>query len=347
MSPDETKNSDKDENNKTDEKVDSASPQSSTQVQSESPQPQEDKTEKNEPEGGTESEPDLDATPSDTEPEVAEDTSVKEIPKKKLESEKAVKDEKGRRFDKASEDEDFWVPKTRLGKLVKSGEVTTMKDALATGLRIREPEIIDILLPELDDEVLDVNMVQRMTDSGRRVRFAIMTVVGNQNGYVGLGSAKGKEVGPAIRKAIDNAKLNIIEIRRGCGSWECGCAGSHTIPFTVTGKSGSTKAIFRPAPRGVGLAVGDVAKHILRLSGIKDAWGFTRGETRTTINYAKAVFKALQNTAKLKTTQGQITNLHIISGAIAEEIDTESSTGSEGSEHAVAEEQTSTNQTKD
>ncbi len=214
---------------------------------------------------------------------------------------------------------EFWTPKTKLGRMVKDGKITTMKDALATGLRIREPEIVDILLPELDDEVLDVNMVQRMTDSGRRVRFAIMTVVGNQNGYVGLGSAKGKEVGPAIRKAIDNAKLNIIEIRRGCGSWECGCGTQHTIPFTVTGKSGSTEVTFRPAPRGVGLAVGDVAKHILRLSGIKDAWGFTRGQTRTTINYAKAVFSALQNTAKIKTTSGQIKNLNIASGAVETE----------------------------
>jgi small subunit ribosomal protein S5 len=235
--------------------------------------------------------------------------------KKDSEKFKKKKFEGGKDY-KSKDDADFWVPKTRLGKLVKDGKITTIKDALATGLRIREPEIIDILLPELDDEVLDVNMVQRMTDSGRRVRFAIMTVVGNQNGYVGLGSSKGKEVGPSIRKAIDNAKLNIIEIRRGCGSWECGCNAPHSIPFTVDGKSGSTKVTFRPAPRGVGLAVGDVAKHILRLSGIKDTWGFTRGETRTTINYAKAVFKALQNTAKLKTTKGQINNLHIISGAV-------------------------------
>jgi small subunit ribosomal protein S5 len=217
---------------------------------------------------------------------------------------------------KSEDSADFWEPKTRLGSLVKNGEITNMKDALATRFPIREPEIIDILLPELDDEVLDVNMVQRMTDSGRRVRFSIMTVVGNGDGYVGLGSSKGKEVGPAIRKAIDNAKLNIIEIRRGCGSWECGCGTQHTLPFTVDGKSSSTKVVFRPAPRGVGLAVGDVAKHILRLSGIKDAWGFTRGETRTTINYAKAVFIALRNTAKLKTTQDQVNNLNIISGPV-------------------------------
>ncbi len=244
---------------------------------------------------------------------------------------KIRKPETIKKFLSKSEDgAEFWTPKTRLGRMVKNGEITNIKDALATGLPIREPEIVDILLPELDDEVLDVNMVQRMTDSGRRVRFAIMTVVGNGNGYVGLGSAKGKEVGPAIRKAIDNAKMNIIEIRRGCGSWECGCNTPHTLPFMTLGKSGSTEVTFRPAPRGVGLAVGDVAKHILRLSGIKDAWGFTRGETRTTINYAKAVFAALNNTSKIKTSKKQTKALNIASGSIEVEqpiSDTSSSPG--------------------
>jgi small subunit ribosomal protein S5 len=260
----------------------------------------------------TESKSDDDLEEEDTEirAEDVEDREIKKLPKKEETKKFVAKPEEGT---------DFWEPKTRLGRMVKNGEITTIKDALAMGLPIREPEIVDILLPDLDDEVLDVNMVQRMTDSGRRVRFAIMTVVGNSNGYVGLGSAKGKEVGPAIRKAIDNAKLNIIEIRRGCGSWECGCNTPHTLPFMVNGKSGSTEVTFRPAPRGVGLAVGDVAKHILRLSGIKDAWGFTRGETRTTINYAKAVFEALRYTAKLKTTEKQIQGLNILSGSIETE----------------------------
>jgi len=250
------------------------------------------------------------------------ESTSKEVLKKDV---KGPKPEEVKKFiSKKENSADFWVPKTRLGRLVKDGKIATIQDALATGLRIREPEIVDILLPELDDEVLDVNMVQRMTDSGRRVRFAIMTIVGNQNGYVGLGTSKGKEVGPAIRKAIDNAKLNIIEIRRGCGSWECGCSAPHTLPFMVNGKSGSTEVTFYPAPRGVGLAVGDVAKHILRLSGIKDAWSFTRGETRTTINYAKAVFNALNNTSRLKTTPGKIKELNIHSGAV----DTEPEAGS-------------------
>ena len=91
-----------------------------------------------------------------------------------------------------------WNPKTKLGKLIQERKVTTMKEALETGLPVREPEIIDILLPETQDEVIDVNMVQRMTDSGRRVRFVITVAVGNNDGYIGLGQAKGKEVGSSI-----------------------------------------------------------------------------------------------------------------------------------------------------
>ncbi len=271
-------------------------------------------------------------TPPTTKPEVEMESKVeinaKDVVKKGL---KSIKPDGVKKFVTKSRDgADFWVPKTRLGNMVKDGTITTIQDALATGLSIREAEIVDILLPDLDDEVLDVNMVQRMTDSGRRVRFSITTVVGNGNGYVGLGRSKGKEVGPAIRKAIDNAKLNMISIRRGCGSWECGCGKPHTLPFTVIGKSGSTEVTFRPAPRGVGLAVGDVAKHILRLSGIEDAWSFTRGETRTTVNYSKAVFDALRKTAKIKTTEKQVEDLNIISGAIA--IEVEESVSANGAE---------------
>ncbi len=208
-----------------------------------------------------------------------------------------------------------WAPRTKLGKLVLKGDITTFDDALATGFPVREPEIVDILLPELEDEVLDVNMVQRMTDSGRRVNFAITCVVGNRDGFVGLGRARGKEVGPAIRRAIDNAKINIIRVKRGCGSWECGCYRSHSLPFKTVGRSGSVEVFLKPAPQGVTLAVGDVAKSVLRLAGIKDAWGFTKGHTKTTVNYAIATFDALKKTALLKVRGEQADRLKIRTGA--------------------------------
>ena len=207
-----------------------------------------------------------------------------------------------------------WVPKTRLGHMVLNGEVTTMSEALATKLPLREPEIVDILLPDLQDEVIDLNMVQRMTDSGRRVRFAVTCIVGNGDGFIGVGRAKGKEVGPSIKKAIDNAKLNIIEIKRGCGSWECGCGTVHSLPFEVIGRSGSVTVCLRPAPRGIGLAVGDVAKSLLTLAGVHDSWGFATGNTKTKVNYAMATFEALKMTSRMRVTDEQAKNLNIVSG---------------------------------
>lgn len=207
-----------------------------------------------------------------------------------------------------------WTPSTKLGQKVLKGEITTMGEALASGLPLREPEIVDILLPDMEDEVLDVNMVQRMTDSGRRVNFVITVVVGNSDGFVGLGRARSKEVGPAIRNAIDDAKVNIAEVKRGCGSWECGCYRAHSLPFRVVGRVGSVEVTLKPAPRGVGLAVGDVAESILRLAGITDAWGFTKGHTKTTVNYAFATFDALRKTSIMKVRGEQAERLKIMSG---------------------------------
>jgi len=209
-----------------------------------------------------------------------------------------------------------WSPKTNLGIMVKNGQINTMSDALKSGLPLREPEVVDILLPGLEDEVIDVNMVQRMTDSGRRVKFVITVAVGNSDGFVGLGQAKGKEVGSSIRKAIENAKLNLIEIRRGCGSWECGCGKAHTVPFAVVGKSGSVEITLKPAPQGIGLATGDVAKKILKLAGVKDCWTFTSGKTKTTVNYAKAVFNALRENTQTRVMVSEVKQINIVSGGM-------------------------------
>jgi len=209
-----------------------------------------------------------------------------------------------------------WEPKTKLGRIIRQGNIKTMSDALKSGLPLREPEIVDILLPDLNDEVIDVNMVQRMTDSGRRVKFVITVAVGNNDGFIGFGQAKGKEVGSSIRKAIDNAKINLIEIRRGCGSWECGCGKPHTVPFSVNGKSGSVEITLKPAPRGLGLATGDVAKKILTLAGVEDCWAFTRGKTKTTVNYAKAVFNALKKNAEMRVLSSEVQKIGIAKGSI-------------------------------
>jgi len=209
-----------------------------------------------------------------------------------------------------------WIPKTRLGKMVKNGELKTISEVLALHIPIRESQIVDTLLPNLEDEVIEIKMVQKMSDSGRKVKFAATVVVGNRDGYVGIGHAKAKETGDAIEKAIENAKLNIVEIKRGCGSWECGCGRSHTVPFEVTGKSGSVKVDLKPAPQGVGLAIGDTPKKVLAMAGIQDTWGFSEGHTKSTVNFAYATFNALKETSKFKINNKLVLSTPIYKGGV-------------------------------
>jgi len=212
-----------------------------------------------------------------------------------------------------------WKPRTKLGEMVNSREITTMHQLVKSGFPIREIEIVDTLLPNLQEEVIDVARVQRTTDSGRRMRFRVVAAVGNNNGYVGVGHVKGKEAGPTIRKAIERAKLNIKEIKRGCGSWECGCGEPHTVPFKVTGKVGSVSVSLVPAPKGTGLVSGDVAKKLLLLAGVTDVWVHTLGHTRTSMNFAYSVLDALENTNYMKIKDDDVKTLNITAGATATE----------------------------
>ena len=106
----------------------------------------------------------------------------------------------------------------------------------------------------------------------------------------------------------------MIEIKRGCGSWQCGCGQAHSLPFEVAGSTGSVTVTLKPAPRGVSLAVGDVAKSLLTLAGVRDAWGFARGNTKTKVNYAMATFEALKMTSRMRVTDEQAQSLNIVSG---------------------------------
>ena len=211
-----------------------------------------------------------------------------------------------------------WEPRTKLGRLVKEGQITDIHEIFRKGYQIKEPEIVDVLLPEVNmrenQEVLDIALTVRMTDSGRRIRFRVLAAVGNRDGYVGLGIGHGREVGIAIRKAINYAKINIIEIKRGCGSWECRCRRPHSIPFAVEGKEGSVRVKLMPGPRGLGLVIGDVGKKILSLAGVQDVWSQTLGETRTTVNFAKAVFNALYNTNRVAIQPGMEEKYGIVVG---------------------------------
>lgn len=203
---------------------------------------------------------------------------------------------RGRDFPKFSVDVEAWQPRTKVGMMVKEGVITTINELFARSLPINDPEIVDILVPNLQEKVLHVGRVQRQTDAGRKTLFVSTAGVGNEDGIVGVGEGKAQGVGTSIRSAISNAKLNITPVKRGCGSWECTCGSNHSLPFKVRGKTASVTVNLMPAPKGLGLVIGDTAKAVLRLTGIQDVWSRTFGDTRTTTNFAKATFNALKAT---------------------------------------------------
>ena len=191
-----------------------------------------------------------------------------------------------------------WEPRTELGRKVKSGEITNIDDILKAGNRILESEIVDMLIPDIKMETVKISTTQRVTDSGRRMSFKAIVLVGDGNGHVGLGVGKAAETGPAIDYATRSAKKSLIYIPRGCGSWECRCGSGHSIPFAVSGKQSSTMVELKPAPRGLGLAVNDNIKIVASLLGIKDIWGQARGSTDNVYNSLVATLKALKKIEK-------------------------------------------------
>lgn len=214
-------------------------------------------------------------------------------------------------------EEKVWVPKTQLGKNVASGKVTSMRDVLLSNQKIMEPEITEALISDLENDFVNVGQAkgkfgggkrktskatQRITMEGSQMSFTMIALSGNKNGIVGLGFGKSRETVPSREKAVKNAKLNLILIRRGCGDWGCFCGSAHSIPFAVEGKCGSCKVRLIPAPKGTGLVVESELKKMLQLAGIKDVWSKTFGNTGNKINLMKAGFDALKQLQRIKLT---------------------------------------------
>jgi len=227
-------------------------------------------------------------------------------------------------------DYENWNPKTELGKKVKSGEIKDIDEIFEKGYKILEPEIIDALFPNLESMLINAGQskgkfgggkksiwiqTQKKTKEGTNVKFATVAVVGNRNGYVGIGHGKSKETMPAREKAVKQAKLSIIRIRRGCGSWETGGENLYSIPFKVSGKSGSAKIELIPAPKGTGLCVENECKKVLELAGIKDIYSKSKN-SKTKLNLIKACFDALRKLSKTKVDEDFKRQHHMVEGRI-------------------------------
>jgi small subunit ribosomal protein S5 len=195
-----------------------------------------------------------------------------------------------------------WTPKTDLGKKINAGEISSIDEVFEKGYKIKEPEIVDSLL-QLEEEIVDTAKTTRVVRAGRKFSFRVSVLVGNKDGYIGIGTGKDTDRFPAISKAKRDAKLHLIKINRGSGSWEeQPTEDKHSVPFKVEGKSGSVRVTLMPAPKGTGLAVGQNIRRVMELAGIQNVWGKAKGNSGNRLNFVRAAVDALSQTTKVKIT---------------------------------------------
>lgn len=135
---------------------------------------------------------------------------------------------------------------------------------------------------EFEEVIVDIGRVTKVVKGGRRFRFTALVVVGNKKGLVGFGFGKAKEVPDAMKKAIDDAFKNIVEIK---------LKGS-TIPHDVEVKYNASKILLKPASEGTGVIAGGGARPVIELVGIRDILTKSLGSNNSA-NVVRATIKAL------------------------------------------------------
>ena len=148
-------------------------------------------------------------------------------------------------------------------------------------------KLIDARQLDLQERVVEVRRVTKVVKGGRRLRFAALVVVGDKNGHVGFGTGKAQEVPEAIRKAIEDAKKNLVEVPM---------VGT-TLPHEVIGVFGGGRILMKPAVEGSGVAAGGPVRAVLELAGVADVTSKSLG-SNTPINVVRATVEGLTQLKK-------------------------------------------------
>ena len=137
---------------------------------------------------------------------------------------------------------------------------------------------------ELTDKLVAINRVTKVTKGGRTFSFSAIVVVGNENGVVGHGLGKAKEVTEAISKGIDDAKKNLIKVP----------IVNSTVPHEQNGKYSGARVLLKPAANGTGVIAGGAMRAILELAGVQNVLAKCYGSTNP-VNVVYATFKGLRD----------------------------------------------------